>query len=83
MTNKGTFTSEEIRAFVLRPLSNPTVIGSTDPSYPRISVVIPSYNQVRFLERSVLSMLNQNYPNTEIIVIDGGSQDESVELIRK
>lgn len=81
--NKGTFTSEEIQAFVSRPLYDPEVLCSKDPAYPRISVVVPSYNQAQFLERTFLSILNQNYPNTEIIVMDGGSQDGSVELIQK
>jgi glycosyltransferase involved in cell wall biosynthesis len=44
---------------------------------------VPSYNQSRFLERTILSILNQNYPNTDLIIIDGGSQDGSAELIQK
>jgi len=81
--NKFTFTSEEIRTFVSRPLFDPEVLCSRDQAHPKISVVIPSYNQAQFLERTLLSILNQNYPNTELIVIDGGSQDGSVALIKK
>ena len=83
MAPKGPFTSEEIQTFVSRPLFAPDVVCSKDSAYPRISVVVPSYNQAKFLERTFLSILNQNYPNTEIIVMDGKSSDGSTEIIRK
>jgi glycosyltransferase involved in cell wall biosynthesis len=51
--------------------------------FPRISVVVPSFNQGRFLEVAIFSILNQKYPDTELIVIDGGSTDETVSIIRK
>jgi glycosyltransferase involved in cell wall biosynthesis len=50
---------------------------------PKISVVVPSFNQAGYLELTLRSILDQNYPNLELIVIDGGSKDQSPEIIRK
>ncbi len=50
---------------------------------PRISVVIPSYNQCEFLERTLRSIFDQDYPNHEVIVIDGASTDGTVKLLEK
>jgi glycosyltransferase involved in cell wall biosynthesis len=51
--------------------------------WPRITVVTPSYNQGEYLEETVRSILLQGYPNLEYMVIDGGSDDGSVEIIQK
>jgi glycosyltransferase involved in cell wall biosynthesis len=55
-------------------------MGAQD--YPRISVVVPSFNQGRYIEHTLCSVIYQSYPNLELIVIDGGSTDDSVEIIR-
>lgn len=53
------------------------------PKFPRITVVTPSFNQGQFLEATIRSVLDQAYPNLQYIVVDGGSSDNSVEIIRR
>ncbi len=50
---------------------------------PRISIVTPSFNQGQFLEETIQSVLSQDYPNLDYVVMDGGSTDGSAEIIRE
>jgi glycosyltransferase involved in cell wall biosynthesis len=62
--------------------SYPPTLPDGSP-WPKISIVTPSYNQASFIEETIRSVLLQNYPNLEYILIDGASKDGSMEIIQK
>lgn len=72
-----------LRDFVSKEKKKVEAIENYTANFPKVSVVMPSYQQAEFIERSLLSVLNQDYPNIELIVIDGGSSDDTVEIIKK
>lgn len=72
-----------ISAFVSHRLDSKEKDDFRLTTYPKISIITPSYGQETFIERTILSVLNQNYPNLEFIVVDDASKDGSNKIINK
>jgi glycosyltransferase involved in cell wall biosynthesis len=68
---------------VMCDLQRPRASSHLTTTWPRITIVTPSYNQGQFLERAIISVLSQNYPNLEYFVFDGGSTDNSIAILKK
>ena len=65
------------------PTTSNFPIAKNTGKYPRISIVVPSYNQGHFIGATLESITSQAYPNLELIIADGGSNDDTIEVIKK
>ncbi|MCX7879301.1 MAG: glycosyltransferase [Ignavibacteria bacterium] len=97
-TNKKTFLIKEINndkeiTFLAFQVTKSTYVSKyskinylkkkNNPNYPKISIITPNLNQGDFIQECIESILSQNYPNLEYFIIDGGSTDKSVQIIKK
>ena len=74
--------NELLRLKVLWPWITQTAAYNRK-NMPRISIVTPSYNQAKWIKETIISVLNQNYPNFEHIIVDGCSNDGTTEIVKK
>jgi glycosyltransferase involved in cell wall biosynthesis len=69
--------------FISKPFFDEKVILNKDSSWPTISIVTPSLNQGQFIEECIKSVKNQTYKNIEHIIVDGGSTDNTIDILKK
>lgn len=74
-------TEETFRKIASPEYQRPSRISVEE--WPRIGIVTPTYNMAEFLEETIQSVLSQDYPNLDYVVMDGGSKDGTVEILRK
>lgn len=81
ITDKDSITKNGLPSVVSKKNVPPT--APDGKPWPKISIVTPSFNMENYIEETILSVIGQQYPNLEYIVIDGGSKDGTVDIIKK
>lgn len=76
-------TSEKTLKYLKSIAQNKKVVKKINIKFPKISVITPSYNQGKYIEKTIKSILDQKYPNLEYIVVDGGSSDNTLRVLKK
>jgi glycosyltransferase involved in cell wall biosynthesis len=74
---------KELAEFTQSPSFNDEIVLGRDANWPRMTILTPTLNQAQYIERTILSVLNQNYPNLEYMILDGGSTDGTLAIVDK
>jgi len=77
------YSSQDIKQFLSQLSPDKKTLYGKGQSLPLVSIITPSLNQGQFLERTILSIKNQDYPLIEHVVVDGGSSDNTLNVLRK
>lgn len=68
---------------VMNKMRSLVEMGNSSMAQPKISVIIPTYNSERTIEKCLISILSQTYPHFEVLIVDGGSRDRTISICKK